>query len=208
MNAKKRLTKAEAQREFLALVEALVSDFTPHPEESQVRVPRSFTPLFPLAKFLRKKIDPLLSSVSYQLFQFAWWSAPGSGNIQQIGALLLPDHTRVFWFYLEADDDEERQYFVAGTAGRQVTDLRFLQLLFRGNGKDFGVEVCGEPPLEIISLLPHTPELTDLFVSAYNGFPQAWESIYHRDPDARSLDRNDPNQARELVERHLRTVLR
>ena len=55
--------------------------------------------LFPLAKSLRKKIHPLADSVSYQLFQFAWWSVPGSTFIQQISAILLPDqHSRVLVF--------------------------------------------------------------------------------------------------------------
>src|SRR5213596_1133133 len=105
MRARKRLTKAEAQREFLALVAGIVSDFTRHPEEPQVGVPRRFTPLFPVAKFLRKKVDPLAGSVSYRLFQFGWSFSPFNSFIQQISAILLPDKTRVFWIYLEEADD-------------------------------------------------------------------------------------------------------
>jgi hypothetical protein len=208
MKARKRLTKAKAQREFLALVEGLVSDFTPHPEEPQVGVPRRFTPLLPAAKFLRKKVEPLANSVSYEWFQFEWSFSPGATFTERICSLLLPDHTRVFWMFLEEDPDDERQYFVVGTAGPEVTDLRFLQLLFAGNGNAFGVEVCGCPPTDIITPLPHTPELTDLFVSAYNGFPQAWESLDGYQPKDRFLDREDPEQARQLVDRHLRAVLR
>ena len=39
------LTDEKAQREFLALVEGIVSDFTPHPEEPKVGVPRRLTSL-------------------------------------------------------------------------------------------------------------------------------------------------------------------
>jgi hypothetical protein len=202
----KRLTNEEAQREFLTLIEGIVSDFTPLPEEAKVGVPRRFTSLFPLAKSLRKPVHALASSLSYRLFQFAWWSVPGSTCIQQISAILLPDHTRVFWFYLEAGDDDEQRHFIAGTAAPNVSDLRFLQLLFAGNGKAFGVEVCGCAPSEIITPLTDDPQLVDLFVSAYNGFPQAWDSLDDYQPEGRVLDFKDPAHARELVERHLRAV--
>ena len=112
----------------------------------------------------------------------------------------------MFWFFLEAADDAEQQHFIAGTARPEVSDLRFLQLLFAGNGKAFGVEVCGCAPREIITPFKHSPELTDLFVSAYNGFPQAWDSLGDYHPKGRFLDRKHPAQARRLVDRHLRAV--
>jgi len=144
--------------------------------------------------------------VSYQLFQFAWWSVRGSTSIEQIGAILLPDKSRVFWIYVEGDGNQEVEYSIAGTAGHDVTDVRFLQLLFAKNGKDFGVEVCSEPPCEIITPLKDLPELPHLFAAAYNGSPQAWDSLAPFHPEGRFLDRKNPQQARELVERHLQAV--
>jgi hypothetical protein len=70
----------------------------------------------------------------------------------------------------------------------------------------FGVEVCGCAPREIITALNDDVELPDLFVSAYNGFPQAWDSLSDYQPEGRRLDPKDPAEARELVERHLRAV--
>jgi hypothetical protein len=173
----KPLPREQAQHEFIARVEGLVSDFTPHPEEPGVGVPRRFTPLYAVAKSLRKKIDPLLRSVSRSVFQFVWFTAPGITFAQDIGAMLLPDGRRVFWFYLEADANEENQFYIAGTAAPEVTDLRFLQLLFKDNGKGFGVEVCGCAPSQIFSPLDLSPELVNLFVDAFNGFPKAWNTL-------------------------------
>jgi hypothetical protein len=207
MRAKKGLTKEQAQREFLLLVEGLVSDFSPHPEEPEVGVPPRFTSLYPPAKFLRKKTGPLVESLSYGLFQFAWWSVPGSTFIKQINALLLPDTTRVFWAFLEEAEDDENKYFILGTASPEVKDLRFLQLLFAENGKAFDTQTVGYPPPEIISRLPHTPELVDLFISAFNGFPDAWFSLKAHQQGARHLDPKDPEQARELVDQYLGGVL-
>ena len=98
------------------------------------------------------------------------------------------------------------EYSIAGTAGPEITDLRFLQLLFAKNGKDFGVQVCGCAPREIMTPLQGRPELVDLFIAAYNGFPQAWDSLDEYQPEDRFLDHRDPSQARELVDRHLRHV--
>lgn len=201
------LSRDQLLREFLAGVQGLVSDFTRHPQQPGVKVPTDFTPLYPVAKSLGKTLDSLLRSVGYQLFQFAWWSVPGSTCIQQIGAILLPGGARVFWFYLEADDDRTRQYFIAGTATAAVDDYRFLQLLFAENGRAFGVEVCGCPPCEIITPLKNHPGLPDLFVAAYNGFPQAWDSLRWSLSDCDGLDRHVPEEARELVERHLAAVV-
>jgi hypothetical protein len=200
------LTRDQLQREFIARVEGLVTDFGLHPAESRVGIPPCPTSPYAAARSLKKKLGPLLRSVSYQLFQFAWWSVPGSTSVAQIGAILLPDKSRVFWIYVEGDGTEEIEYSIAGTAGPEVNDLHFLQLLFARNGKDFGVEVCGCAPLEIITPLQDIPELPDLFVAAYNGFPQAWESLSDYQPEDHRLDHRDPPQARELVVRHLNAV--
>jgi hypothetical protein len=204
LTASTPLTEEEVQREFLRRLAGIVSDFTPHPEEPKVGVPRRFTALRPVAESLRKKVDPLADSLSYRLFQFGWSFSPFNSFIQQINAIPLPDGTRVFWIYLEEADEEER-HFVAGTAGPEVSDSRFLRLLFAGNGRLFGVEACGAAPTEIISQLPFGPELTDLFVSAYHGSGR-WHSLDEYQPADRRLNPANPAEARELVARHLGAV--
>ena len=206
LHGPEHLTKAEAQHEFLKLIEGTVSDFTAHPDEPKVRIPRRCTPLYPLAKFLNKDVRSLADSVSYQLFQFAWSFSPFNSYLQQISAIAMADGSRVFWVYLE-EADRRDQRFIVGTAGPDVADLTFLQLLFAANGTDPGWQVCGTPPTEIITRLPHTPELIDLFVSAYNGFPQAWDSLSYQLGD-HGLDWRTPEQARALVDQYLRRVLR
>lgn len=105
-----------------------------------------------------------------------------------------------------------RLYRALRSIGRVATAscwlaTRFLQLLFATNGRTFGAEhVCGAAPTEIVTPFKRSPELIDLFVSAYNGFPQAWASLDAYQPDDHFLDPTDPAQARQLVDRHLRTV--
>jgi hypothetical protein len=202
------LTNKEAQREFRKLLAGIVRDLPPHPDDPRVLVPRTFTPLFPLAKFVRRKIEPFIRTVSETLFTFGWCSAPGLSSTLQIGATRLVDGARVFWF-LDDWRDWDEQHFVAGVAARDATDLDFLRLLFRRNGKDFGHEMFGAPPhhIYIAEALQGEPELPDLFLAAYKSFPQTWESFMDNPPDGDDLDLRTPEGQRELMVRHLREVI-
>jgi hypothetical protein len=208
MKYQRSLTKKEAQKEFLQLLAGIVSDFPAHPDNGRVFVPRTFTPLSPLAKFTRRKIEPFVRGVSYTLFDFSWSFSPMSSWALQIGTIPLRNGSRVFWFWDDSREWEE-QHFVAGVVAKQVTDLEFLRLLFKRNGKDFGHEMFGAPPTEIqiATALKDHPVLPDLFLSAYRAFPQTWESLLDNPPDGDDLDLRTPEGARELVIRHLREVI-
>ena len=86
-------------------------------------------------------------------------------------------------------------------------DLEFLRPLFKRNGKDFGHEMFGAPPQEIVTPLKGQPELPDMFLSAYQASPTAWDCLLDDPPDGEELDHHDADQARELVARHLREVI-
>ena len=58
----------------------------------------------------------------------------------------------------------DEQHFVVGVAASEVSDLEFLRLLFKRNGKDFGHEMFGAPPHEIVTSLQDEPELPNLFL--------------------------------------------
>lgn len=206
MKAPRSLTKREAQKEFLILLEGVICDFPTHPESANICVPREFTPLLPLAKFVRRKVDPFVYSITYSLFAFHWSFGPMSNGVVQINAIPLPSGARVFWF-LDSWREWEEQHFVAGTASAQVTDVDFLRLLFKSNAKEFGHEMFGAPPHEIVTSMKGLPELPDLFLSAYLTSPGAWDALLDNPPDGDELDPKDPNWRRELVARHLREVI-
>jgi hypothetical protein len=200
------LTKKEAQKEFLALLEGIVRDLPSHPENPNIRTPHTFIPLAPLAKFVRRKIEPFVRTVSCSLFTFYWSFSPGNSGMVQINAIRLPNGDRVFWFLNDWHDWDE-QHFVAGVATKEVSDLEFLRLLFKRNGKDFGHEMFGAPPQQIVTSLKDEPELSDLFLSAYQASPTAWDCLLEDPPDCGEVDPEDV-PATELVSRHLREVIR
>src|SRR5688572_18410445 len=163
MRVPRPLKKKEAQREFLKLLGGIVRDLPFHPETPNIRVPRTFTPLAPLAKFVRRKIEPFVRTVSETLFTFSWSFSPGNSGTVQINAIRLPNGDRVFWFLNDWHDWDE-QHFVAGVAAAEISDLGFLRVLFKSNGKDFGHEMFGAPPSEIVTSLKDEPELPAPFL--------------------------------------------
>jgi hypothetical protein len=140
MRVPRPLTKNEAQKEFLALLEGIVRDLPSHPENPNIRTPRVFIPLTPLAKFVRRKIEPFVRTMTDTFFTFYWSFTPGNSGMVQINSIRLPNGDRVFWF-LNDWHDWDQQHFVGGVAAKTVCDLEFPRLLFKRNGKDFGHDV-------------------------------------------------------------------